>query len=71
MKIEAGDRSEPVTTNAAGEGTTAGAGTVSIADAESLEKILQPRWSRQRSGKAPSGRNTSTQEFSDDAQQLR
>lgn len=70
VKIEAGDRAESVITNAAGvallEGATAGVGTVAIVDVEGLEKILQPRWSRQRSGKAPGGRNTSTQAFSDE-----
>ena len=70
IRIEAGDRAEAVTTNAAGvallEGTTAAGGTVTILDGVALEKILQPRWSRARSGTAPKDGNTTQRAFSDE-----
>jgi outer membrane protein OmpA-like peptidoglycan-associated protein len=67
VQIAAGDRVERVTTNAAGvallEGTTVGSGTVTVLDADALEQILEPRWSKTRIGKAPGGVNTTEQVF--------
>ncbi|MEP7049160.1 MAG: hypothetical protein ABJB12_02355 [Pseudomonadota bacterium] len=65
--MAAGDRVESVTTNAAGvallEESTAGTGTVTVLDAAALEKILEPRWAKPRSGKASGGLNTTEQLF--------
>src|SRR5450755_24595 len=59
VEIAVGDRRERVPTNAAGvallEGTTAGSGTVTVLDPAALEQILEPRWAKQRIGKAPGG----------------
>ncbi|HKO52193.1 MAG TPA: OmpA family protein [Polyangiaceae bacterium] len=65
--LAVGDRRENVTTNAAGvallEGTTEGSGTVKVLDFAALEKVLEPRWSKRRIGKAPGGLNTTAQPF--------
>jgi len=67
VEISAGDRVESVTTNAAGvallEGTDAGTGSVKVLDLAALEKILEPRWAKARTGKASGGMNTSEQLF--------
>jgi len=67
VEISAGERVERVSTNAAGvallEGTTAGSGTVTVVDTSALEDILDPRWAKPRSGKAPGGLNTTEQVF--------
>ncbi|HKO47590.1 MAG TPA: hypothetical protein VJV79_07700 [Polyangiaceae bacterium] len=67
VQIAAGDRVECVTSNAAGvallEGTRAGSGTVTVLDPAALEKILEPRWTKRRTGKAPGGMNTTEQLF--------
>lgn len=67
VQLKAGDRDEPVTTNAAGvallEGTTAGTGSVIVKDPDALEKILRPRWAKRRPNKTPGGLNVTETQF--------
>ena len=62
-----GDESATKTTNAAGvallEGVSASSGVVSVSDVEALERVLIPRWSKQRTGNAPTGLNLARHVF--------
>ena len=62
VEMEAAGDVHDVTTNAAGvallEHVVAGGASVAVPDVAALEKILDPRWEKPRSGKAPKQSNT-------------
>ncbi len=63
-----GDDAPTVTTNAAGvallDGVTPTSAIVGISDVDALERVLIPRWSKPRTGSAPTGLNLSQHVFS-------
>jgi outer membrane protein OmpA-like peptidoglycan-associated protein len=70
VAFDAGTGEQNVTTNAAGvallQGVQAGSANVSVPEFEELGKILHPRWSKLRPGKAPKESNTFETFFQDD-----
>jgi outer membrane protein OmpA-like peptidoglycan-associated protein len=62
VAFDAGKGEQSVTTNAAGvallQGVQVGSASVSVQEVEELGKILEPRWSKLRVGKAPKESNT-------------
>ncbi len=70
VSFDAGNGEQSVTTNAAGvallQGVQASSASVSVPEVEDLGKILAPRWSKLRAGKAPKESNTFETLFQDD-----